>query len=100
MSTEQFIYKSNGNYLGFIRDGLIFSRDGIYLGWIEAPYVWDASGRFRGILFENKYILNNKLTIPAISRPAKIVPNAATIPNSPPNVNPIQLPIGVEDSFN
>jgi hypothetical protein len=42
-NSDIYIYKSNGNYFGFIRNGYLYSRDGVCLAWVEDDYVWDVS---------------------------------------------------------
>ncbi|MFH0833962.1 MAG: hypothetical protein V2A63_01055 [Patescibacteria group bacterium] len=100
---ELFIFRSNGNYIGFVRDSTIFSRDGVYLGWIENNrFVWDSNGRFGGVLQEfngNKYIFINKLSVMPFSRPARPTPSTVSIPNPPANIPKIDLPIGYTDTF-
>ncbi len=92
----EYIFRPNGNYLGFISDGNIFSRDGEYLGWIEGNLVWDSAGRFRGQVMQinnYKYILRNRFLIPPIPK----VPRIPPIP--PSNIVPIIVPIGFEDAL-
>ncbi len=102
--TEQYtyIFRSNGFYLGFIVSGNLYSRDGIYLGWLEGNFVWDKSGRFKGILTkinENHYIVFNQFTMPPVVRPAK--PNApqVTPPTPLANIASVTLPIQFSDAF-
>ena len=62
----EYIFRSNGNYLGFISSGNLFSRDGEYLGWIEGDLVWDSNGHFRGkivLINDKKYILKRACPI-------------------------------------
>ncbi len=97
-----YIFKSNGNYIGFVSDNNIFSRDGVYLGWIENKLVWDAKGNFRGQLFNinnHNYILKSSFSIPPIPRIPKISPIPPVPPIPPINILPITLSIGYEDAF-
>jgi len=98
-----FIFKSTGNYLGFIINDFFFSRDGVHLGWLEqGKFVWDTKGNFKGLLTginNNFYILVNKLAIPPFSRAPKTAPNNPVIPPPPPNISPISLPVGYIDAF-
>lgn len=95
-----YIFKSNGQYLGFIYNGYLFSRDGIYLGWTEGKFVWDSAGQFRGILTnDNRYILKNLYTIPPISRTPRPLPAIPPLPAPQANIAPILLPIGAVDAF-
>ncbi len=95
------IFRSDGIYLGFIKDDFLFSRDGVYMGWVEGTFVWDKNGNFRGLL-ENKsgvyYILLERYTILPTPRTPKISPNT-TPPNPPGQIQPITLPPGVADGF-
>jgi len=102
MGPETHIFKSTGQYLGFIKNGTLYSRDGNYLGWSEGKYIWDASGNFRGELTErnnNFYILKNILAVPPIPKSPKSGALAPTIPNPRPNISPIPLQIHLKDGF-
>jgi|TARA_Y100000310_G_scaffold30045_1_gene28577 hypothetical protein len=97
-----YIFRSNGNYLGFISNGNLFSRDGEYLGWIENDIVWDSRGNFRGKVTEinnKKYILRNTFVIPPIPKAPKAPPVPPVPPVPPANLTPINPPIGSKDSF-
>jgi len=105
-SKDIFIFKSNGNYLGFIRNDLVYSRDGIYLGWVEQmekdQIVWDSEGKFRGLLLKRNgycYILTRKFEMPPVSRTPKKTPSIQTPPDPPRNIPPISLPVDLEDAF-
>lgn len=97
-----YIFKSNGNYIGFISDSNIFSRDGVYLGWVENGLVWDSRGNFKGQIFDfnnNHYILKNSFSISPIPRIPRVPPVSSLPPIPPANILPISIPIGYEDSF-
>ena len=94
-----YIFKSSGQYLGFVISDYFFSRDGIYLGWVESPYVWDSSGQFRGELREGAYILRNLYAIPPVPKVPKVAPPTPPLPPPPPNRVPIILQIGYVDAF-
>ena len=101
MSTKA-IYKSNGSYLGFIKDTFLFSRDGLPLGWIENKLVWDSNGNFRGIIFEsvgNNYIVKPRFVMPPIPRPPKPIPSIPALPAPQANIPPIILPTEFSDAF-
>lgn len=96
----QSIFKSNGQYLGFISNGYFFSRDGAYLGWIEGKFVWDKDGKFRGVLTEDgRYILKNIYTVSPVPRVPRPMPATPPLPPPPPNIGPIVLHIGYVDAF-
>ena len=103
----EFIYKTTGNYFGFIKEGLLYSRDGEYLGWVEdGKFVWDAKGNFRGFVFtpekrEEKFIIRDRFSLSPTTRTPKpavgpITPPLATpttitpkiIPNNTPELKP------------
>ncbi len=100
---KKYIFKSYGNYLGFIDNDNIFDRDGVYLGWLDDGILfWHSSGKFGGVLKElngNLYLLKNQLQIPPIPKIPKTQPDRP-IPLDPPiNIMPIVLPIGNIDIF-
>lgn len=98
-----YIFRSNGNYLGFIDNEYLFSRDGEYLGWIEGNFVWDPNGQFRGevtLIDKNRYILRNIFLIPPIPKVPKSPPIHPVHPPIPPaNILPINLSIRFKDAF-
>jgi len=96
------VFKSNGFYLGFIKNGYLFSRDGIYLGWVEGNFVWDSSGQFRGMIYDiagHTYILNNRFMIPPVARPARPAPTNEAPPPPPANIPPVSLKVEFTDAF-
>jgi hypothetical protein len=100
---DTFVYKSNGFYLGYIRNGYLISRDGVYLGWIEGNYAWDSRGLFRGMLSDinnHKYILFDRFALPPVPRTPKNMPALGPIPTPPSNIAPITLPVQMVDGFN
>jgi|SRR3989344_7803852 len=102
MSQEIFVFKSNGIYLGFIKNDFIFSRDGAYLGWLEGQYAWDNLGRFRGVMMPqngHNYILFNQFSMPPVPKTPKPAPAAQVIPAPQQNIQPITLPVGFIDGF-
>lgn len=98
----EYIFRSNGNYLGFLSNGYLFSRDGEYLGWVEGTFAWDSTGQFRGVVTEinnKKYILKNIFLIPPIPKIPKIPPIPPVPPTPQINAMPIILPMGFKDAF-
>jgi hypothetical protein len=93
------IYRTNGTYLGFISNGSLFSRDGEYLGWIEGQFAWDKSGRFRGQLWNGKYVIFNRFAIQPLPKAPRIAPNPPALPDPPPNIPPVNPPTGWVDGF-
>jgi hypothetical protein len=95
-----FVFKSNGAYLGFIENGNLFSRDGVFLGWIEGIHAWDSTGRYRGQRWnQNKYIIVNTFALPPVPRPPKQTPTPPPLPDPPANIAAIVLPTGWKDAF-
>ena len=97
-----FIYRSNGNYLGFISDGNFFSRDGVYWGWVEGDLVWHSTGKYAGELKEisgHIYIIRNMYRLQPIPKSPKKFPDIPTIPDTPRNIRAVNLPIGYQDAF-
>ena len=88
------IYKMSGTYLGFISNGFLFSRDGDYLGWIDGQYVWDAAGRFRGELWEEKYIIFHPFLVQPLPKQPRAKPVVPALPNPLPNIPPVAPPTG------
>lgn len=101
---NNFIYKSTGQYLGFVQNNSLYSRDGEYLGRVEGNYVWDASGKFRGVMATingHRYIWLNIFAFPPVARPP-MPPQPTVVPLTPTNtlIAPITLPVGYVDGFN
>lgn len=98
----EYIFRSNGNYLGFINNGSLFSRDGEYLGWVEGKFVWGSTGQFCGEVTEinnKKYIIKNMFLIPPIPKIPRIPPIPSIPPTPPINAMPIILNMGFKDAF-
>ena len=103
-----FIYRSNGQYLGFIRNTNLYSRDGIYLGYLTDNYAWDTLGQYRGALKSlstpsgNKYfIIRNMYGIPPYPQVARSSENLSIneLPSQLSPINPILRPVGYMDGF-
>ena len=102
--SDIFIYKSTGQYFGFIRNTRIYSRDGLYLGFLSGNFIWDSKGQFRGTLTpagNHYYIFKNIFSIPPYSQTPKDAPNLllTELPLPQPNINPIPLSVGYTDGF-
>jgi hypothetical protein len=68
------IFRSTGEYFGFLQNGALFAADGTYLGWIDEGIVWHKDGTFCGQVVEQNYILK---------KPRRLEP-LARIPRTPP----------------
>ena len=102
MDDVVYIYKSIGQYFGFIIGDNLFSRDGVYSGWLEESYIWDSRGQFRGELKainNNHYILKNMFAVPPIPKIPKPAPPTPILPAPKANIPPITPPIGYKDGF-
>lgn len=93
------IFRSNGIYIGFISNGIFFSRDGEYLGWVEDGFVWDSKGKFRGQIWNEYYIIFNKFAVSPIPRVPRITPSVPALPPPPANISATALPPGWSDAF-
>jgi hypothetical protein len=94
-----YIFKSNGIYLGFIENGNLFSRDGAFLGWMDNVHAWDSSGRYRGQRWNQRYIITNTFALAPLPRPPRQAPSVPPLPDPPANIHPITLPTGWKDAF-
>ena len=98
----KYVHLTNGNYLGFISNGILFSRDGVYLGWLEGNTVWDKGGQYRGQLTDlngGNYILKHKFMVNPLPRVPRMRPTNPTPPTPASNRTPIQVPLPFEDAF-
>jgi len=97
------IYKSTGLYLGFIYNQNLFSRDGNYLGWVNGQnYVWDKNGNYAGQLkqYNGRYsIVKHIYDLSPVSKIPQPFPETPILPNPPPNLPEISLPVGEVDAF-
>jgi hypothetical protein len=100
---DEYIFKSSGQYLGFIKNLNVYTWEGKYLGWIENNFVWDPNGQFKGKIMklnEHNYILKNIYELPPLPKVPKLNPlPIIKIPTPLPNIDPINLEIGLIDSF-
>lgn len=79
--SDTIIYRLDGRYFGFIRDGNLFRGNGEYFGWAEeSGHVWQATGRFLGEIVEENYILRRI----GMTAPGSKYPRIAPIPPVPP----------------
>lgn len=78
------IFKWNGQYLGFVRNGSLFDDQSRYLGWIEQDgSVWHSNGRYAGELVDGDYILRNSMRMEPMARMPKMSPTAPMAPMAP-----------------
>jgi len=99
----KYIFKSSGQYFGFIDRGNIFSWNGQYLGWIEGGYVWDIAGQFRGevkVISGHTYIVKNMYALPPLPKiPQQNPLPVISVPAPQSNIPAIALDIGCVDGF-
>jgi hypothetical protein len=69
------------------------------LGWVEDNFVWDSRGRFRGRIWNDKYVISNKFAVAPIPRVPRPIPPVPTLPTPPANITPVLLPTGWDDAF-
>jgi hypothetical protein len=93
------IFKSNGIYIGFIFNGVLFSRDGEYWGWVEDNFVWDSRGNFKGQIWNQQYIIFNKFAVSPIPRMPRPAPPTPVLPLPQANIPAVALPTGWVDAF-
>ncbi len=97
------IYKSSGQYIGFVNENNVFRWDGEHLGWIDnQSFIWDISGNFRGQLIQRDgyaYAIRSSFLINPVSKPprSKAIPLSIPTPSAPAPVFPIS--VGIEDAF-
>ena len=97
---RKFIYRSNGDYFGFILNGYLFDTDGEYLGWVEDDdSVWRKDGEYFGWLTGENYILHNPKQIKPLARTPKIPPMPPDPPMAPPPRMPRIPPMYREDAL-
>lgn len=99
-----FIYKSNGQPLGFIRNGNLYSTYGQYLGWQDVKHIWNAAGYYAGTLTNtngNSYILKYIFGAAPIPQTPRSVANLPPqdLPALPPTISAIQLHPSYKDGF-
>lgn len=98
----KYIFRSTGQYLGFIMNNYLFTRDGAYLGWIDNRLAWGADGQYRGAILEvenRAYVVRNKFTASPLPKSPRAAPATPAIPAPVANTTPIVLPLGYEDAF-
>lgn len=99
-----FLFKSSGQYIGFLYNDFIYTRDGNFLGWLDSDIkvVWGKSGSYKGKLVNidgHYYILRNLLEMPPIPQTPKRTPVPPPLPFQQENIPPITLPPFFIDGF-
>jgi hypothetical protein len=80
------LFAWSGEYVGFVRNGRMFSREGNYFGWIdEDRRVWSSSGAYMGNYVDGGYVLRNRLKIAPVNRVPKVAPIPPFAPFAPFN---------------
>jgi len=75
------LFKWNGQPLGFLEDGALFSSDHKHLGWLEDDgSVWAPDGQYIGELVDDEYVLRNMLERAPERRPLRITPRIPPAP--------------------
>jgi len=69
------IYRWNGKYYGFIREGFLFDASGNYVGWLDAGNeIYRSDGTFLGELFDDNYVLGRVAGLRRIRKIPRIPP--------------------------
>jgi hypothetical protein len=75
------IFRWNGEYFGFVRNGRLFDANARYLGWIDDDgSVWRADGSYLGQVVEGEYILRNSIKVQPADRAALAQPMSPMAP--------------------
>jgi hypothetical protein len=75
------LYKWDGTYCGFVRNGYLFDANSEYKGWIEeGGDAWDSHGRFIGELVDENYILRRSTQAQPANRVARVQPVSPVTP--------------------
>jgi hypothetical protein len=75
------IYRWNGEYFGFLRDGRLFNAVSEYLGWVtEDGRVWRKNGTFLGEIEGENYILRRTSMATPARRAVRATPATPAIP--------------------
>jgi hypothetical protein len=98
-----YIFKSSGQYFGFIHGDYIFDRDGKYIGWRNGINVWAPNGQYKGQLKEfapgKFHFIYYIFGVPPVQLIPRNMPITPTLPDPPSNESPIQLPVGYIDAL-
>ncbi len=104
---DVFIYRMNGQCIGFMRNEILYSADGKYLGWGENNSFWNNHGQFCGQLYmvnaetNTAYILKNQFSIPATTQAPRYYENlsGSSIPAMPAPIQPVLFNPSYKDGF-
>lgn len=77
------IFRWDGEYFGFVRDGYLFDRSARYVGWVEEGTVWLKDGRYLGHQFEQNYVVRPKYALPRPPRAPRVLPLSPLSPLPP-----------------
>ncbi|MEN6474130.1 MAG: 4-fold beta flower protein [Syntrophaceae bacterium] len=75
------IYRWNGEYFGFIRNGHLFNAVSQYLGWVtDDGRVWRKNGTFLGEIENDNYILRRTSMATPATRATRATPASPATP--------------------
>ncbi len=75
------IYRWNGEYFGFIKNGRLFNTASQYLGWVtEDGRVWRKNGTFLGEIETKNYILRRTSMATPATRSTRATPATPATP--------------------
>jgi hypothetical protein len=100
----KFVFKSTGQYIGFVYNNNLFTRDGIFSGWIDmnTSVVWNQFGHYKGKMTkigDAFYILKNLFEIPPIPQSPKPPLTPPPLPLQQENIFPIELQPFIVDGY-
>jgi hypothetical protein len=94
------VFRSNGNYFGFISNENLFNANGKYLGWVENNgQIRGVDGSFMGEIFNDNYIFKRQNMIEPIRQVSKVRPISPVPPVSSINRIGLIMPIGWKDAL-
>ena len=98
MST--YIFRWNGQQLGFIDNGSLFDAKSNYLGWVEGDgSVWAKNGKYIGEIVEGAYILRRSFKLDPLPKLPRSPP-LSPFPPIPPIRRIPRIPqVGWDDPF-
>ena len=95
------IFRRNGQYFGFVRNGRIFTADSSYIGWLDDDdRVWEVDGNFLGEIVDEEYILCCGNMAPPARSAARARPATPATPARPADRADRAMPAGWSDALN
>lgn len=96
----KYLFRMNGEYVGFLSDGWFFAANGCYLGWCEGgDQLWRSDGNWLGCIREQYYVLRRRGAPQPVPQPPRVPPVPPSPPLSPGNLLPRAVPPGWLDAL-